>query len=34
MTEDLSFVNFGDISVVVLAPDFTLEVMDIDPVVT
>ena len=34
MTENLSFVGFGDISVVVLAPDFTLEIIDIDPVVT
>ena len=34
MTEDLSFVDFGDISIVVLAPDFSLEIIDIDPVVT
>ena len=34
MTEDFSFIDFGDISVVVLAPDFTLEIVDIDPVVT
>ena len=34
MTEDFSFVDFGDISVVVFAPDFTLEIVDIDPVVT
>ena len=33
-TKDFGFVDFGDISVVVLAPDFTLEIVNIDPVVT